>query len=99
MQNVFGLIVHPKKFLPSLDGSEIDFVESYKYFGIWFDSKPTFETHITVLLTEGTSRIGFLYSKKKLLHILQNKFSCLVLIIENLVQQPPFPIMHVARGF
>lgn len=35
----------------SFDGSEIDYVECYKYLGIWLDSKLSFETHIHVCMS------------------------------------------------
>lgn len=47
-----------------LDGSEIDIVETYKYLGIWLDSKLSCETHINTLLSKVKSRIGFLSRNK-----------------------------------
>lgn len=51
---------HIKIFV--LDGSEIDIVETYKYLGIWLDSKLSFETHINTLLSKVKSRINFLHT-------------------------------------
>uniref|UniRef100_A0A3B5BCC6 Reverse transcriptase domain-containing protein n=1 Tax=Stegastes partitus TaxID=144197 RepID=A0A3B5BCC6_9TELE len=48
----------------SLDGSIIDFVNNYKYLGIWLDPCLSFETHINSLLTTVKNRIGFLYRNR-----------------------------------
>lgn len=56
-------VEYPPKIF-SLDGSEIDYVECYKYLGIWLDSKLSFETHINVFLTEVKTHISFLYCNK-----------------------------------
>lgn len=50
--------------ITSLNGSELEFVDTYKYLGIWLDSSLSFQTHINTLLTKVRTRIGFLYRNK-----------------------------------
>ncbi len=50
--------------ISSLDGSELQFVNSYKYLGIWLDSSLSSDTHMNILLSKVRSRIGFLYRNK-----------------------------------
>lgn len=68
-----SLVEYPPKIVTQ-DGSEIDYVECYKYLGIWLDSKLSFETHINVLLSKVKTRIGFLIVTNLLSRILQNNF-------------------------
>uniref|UniRef100_A0A8K9XW94 Reverse transcriptase domain-containing protein n=1 Tax=Oncorhynchus mykiss TaxID=8022 RepID=A0A8K9XW94_ONCMY len=47
-----------------LDGSDLEYVDNYKYLGVWLDCKLSFQTHIKHLQSKITSRIGFLYCNK-----------------------------------
>ena len=35
--------------ITTLDGSDLEYVDNYKYLGVWLDCKLSFETHITHL--------------------------------------------------
>uniref|UniRef100_A0A674F593 Reverse transcriptase domain-containing protein n=1 Tax=Salmo trutta TaxID=8032 RepID=A0A674F593_SALTR len=50
--------------ITSLDGSNLEFVDNYKYLGVWLDCKLSFQTHINHLQSKVKSRIGFLFRKK-----------------------------------
>uniref|UniRef100_A0A4W5JED3 Reverse transcriptase domain-containing protein n=1 Tax=Hucho hucho TaxID=62062 RepID=A0A4W5JED3_9TELE len=50
--------------ITTLDGSDLEYVENYKYLGVWLDCKLSFQTHIKHLQSKITSRIGFLYRNK-----------------------------------
>ena len=45
-------------------GSDLEYVDNYKYLGVWLDCKLSFQTHINHLQSKITSRIGFLYHNK-----------------------------------
>ena len=49
---------------PTLDGSDLEYVENYKYLGVWLDCKLSFQTHIKHLQSKIKSRIGFLFRNK-----------------------------------
>ena len=50
--------------ITTLDGSDLEYVDNYKYLGVWLDCKLSFQTHIKHLQSKITSRIGFLYRNK-----------------------------------
>ncbi|CDQ76585.1 unnamed protein product [Oncorhynchus mykiss] len=50
--------------ITTLDGSDLEFVDNYKYLGVWKDWKLSFQTHIKHLQSKIISRIGFLYRNK-----------------------------------
>ena len=50
--------------ITTLDGSNLDYVDNYKYLGVWLDCKLSFETHIKHLQSKIKSRIGFLFCNK-----------------------------------
>ena len=50
--------------ITTLDGSDLDDVDNYKYLGVWFDCKLSFQTHIKHLQSKMKSRIGFLFCNK-----------------------------------
>uniref|UniRef100_A0A674BCQ0 Reverse transcriptase domain-containing protein n=1 Tax=Salmo trutta TaxID=8032 RepID=A0A674BCQ0_SALTR len=50
--------------ITSLDGSNLEFVDNYKYLGVWLDCKLSFQTHINHLQSKVKSRIGFLFHNK-----------------------------------
>ena len=41
------------------DGSDLEYVDNYKYLGVWLDCKFSFQTHIKHLQSKIKSRIGF----------------------------------------
>uniref|UniRef100_A0A8K9XME0 Reverse transcriptase domain-containing protein n=1 Tax=Oncorhynchus mykiss TaxID=8022 RepID=A0A8K9XME0_ONCMY len=54
---------HPSS-ITTLDGSDLEYVDNYKYLGVWLDCKLSFQTHIKHLQSKIKSRIGFLYRNK-----------------------------------
>uniref|UniRef100_A0A8C7LY57 Reverse transcriptase domain-containing protein n=1 Tax=Oncorhynchus mykiss TaxID=8022 RepID=A0A8C7LY57_ONCMY len=50
--------------ITTLGGSDLEYVDNYKYLGVWLDCKLSFQTHINHLQSKIKSRIGFLYRKK-----------------------------------
>ena len=48
----------------TLDGSDLEYVDNYKYLGVWLDCKLSFQTHIRHLQSKIKSRIGFLFRNK-----------------------------------
>ena len=50
--------------ITTLDGSDLEYVDNYKYLGVWLDCKLSFQTHIKHLQSKITSRISFLFRKK-----------------------------------
>ena len=51
---------HPSN-ITTLDGSDLEYVDNYKYLGVWLDCKLSFHTHIKHLQSKIESRIGFLF--------------------------------------
>ena len=60
--------LQPIAALPSsittLDGSDIEYMDNYKYLDVWLDCKLSFQTHIKHLQSKIKSRIGFLFRNK-----------------------------------
>ena len=50
--------------ITTLDGTDLKYVDNYKYLGVWLDCKLSFQTHIKHLQSKMKSRIGFLYRNK-----------------------------------
>ena len=50
--------------ITSLDGSNLEYVDNYKYLGVWLDCKLSYQTHIKHLQSKIKSRIGFLFRNK-----------------------------------
>ena len=50
--------------ITTLDGSNLEYVDNYKYLGVWLDCKLSFQTHIKHLQSKVKSRIGFLFRNK-----------------------------------
>ena len=56
--------------ITTLDGSDLEYVDNYKYLGVWLECKLTFQTHIKHLQSKMKSRISFLIrNKASYLHI------------------------------
>ena len=53
----------PSRITP-LDGSDLEYVDNYKYLGVWLDCKLSFQTHIKHLQSKIKSRIDFLFHNK-----------------------------------
>ena len=53
--------------ITTLNGSDLEYVDNYKYLGVWLDCKLCFQTHIKHLQSKIKSRIGILLRKKSLL--------------------------------
>ena len=50
--------------ITTLDGSDLEYVDNYKYLSVWLDCKLSFQTHIKHFQSKIKSRIGFLYHNK-----------------------------------
>jgi hypothetical protein len=50
--------------ITTLDGSDLEYVDNYKYLGVWLDCYLSFQTHIKHLQSKVESRIGFLFRNK-----------------------------------
>jgi hypothetical protein len=57
--------------ITTLDGSDLEYVDNYKYLGVWLDFKLSFQTHIKHLQFKIKSRIGYFVTKHPSL-MLQN---------------------------
>ena len=55
--------LHPQARLAS-DGSDLEYVDIYKYLGVWLDYRFSFQTHIKHLQSKIKSRVGFLFRNK-----------------------------------
>ena len=54
---------HPTS-ITTLNGSNLEYVDNYKYLGVWLDCKLSSQTHIKHLQYKMKSRISFLYRNK-----------------------------------
>ena len=50
--------------ITTLDGSNLEYVDNYKYLGVWLDCELSFQTHTKHLQSKIKSRIGFLFRDK-----------------------------------
>ena len=50
--------------ITTLNGSDLDYVDNYKYLGVWLGCKLSFQTHTKHLQSKIKSRIGFLFRNK-----------------------------------
>ena len=50
--------------ITTLDSSDLEYVDNYKYLGVWLDCKLSFQTRIKHLQSKIKSRIGFLFRNK-----------------------------------
>ncbi|CDQ95978.1 unnamed protein product, partial [Oncorhynchus mykiss] len=50
----------PSKVVTTLDGSVLEYVDNYKYLGVWLDCKLSFQTHIKHLQSK-SNQIKFIY--------------------------------------
>jgi hypothetical protein len=51
-------------FIRLLPAPALEYVENYKYLGVWLDCKLSFQNHIKHLQSKIKSRIGFLFRNK-----------------------------------
>ncbi|CDQ72858.1 unnamed protein product [Oncorhynchus mykiss] len=54
----------PLSSITTLDGSDLEYMDNYKYLGVWLDCKLSFQTQIKHLQSKFKSRIDFLYRNK-----------------------------------
>ena len=54
---------HPS-CITTLDSSDLEYVDNYKYLGVWLDCKLSFQTRSKHLQSKIKSRIGFLFHNK-----------------------------------
>ena len=50
--------------ITTLDGYDLEYVDNYKYLGVWLDCKLSFQSHIKHLQSKIKSRISFLFRNK-----------------------------------
>ena len=50
--------------ITTLDGSDLEYMDNYKYLGVWLDCKLSFQTYIKHLQSKITSIISFLFCNK-----------------------------------
>jgi hypothetical protein len=50
--------------ITTMDGSDLEYVDNYKYLVVWLECKLSFQTHIKHLQSKIKSRIGFLFRNK-----------------------------------
>jgi hypothetical protein len=50
--------------ITTLDSSDLEYVDNYKYLGVWLDCQLSFQTHIKHLQSKIKSRIGILFHNK-----------------------------------
>ena len=50
--------------ITTLESSDLQYVDNYKYLGVWLDCKLSFQTHIKHLQSKIKSKIGFLFRNK-----------------------------------
>ena len=55
----------PPSSIATLEGSDLEYMDNYKYLGVCLDCKLSFQTHIKHLQSRVKSRIGFLFRKTK----------------------------------
>ena len=55
---------YPPTSITTLAGSDLEYVDNYKYLGVWLDCKLSFQTHIKHLQSKIKSRICFLFCNK-----------------------------------
>ena len=63
LQPIAAQPAHPPS-ITSLDTSDFEYVDNYKYLGVWLDCKLSFQTHIKNLQSKVKSRIDFLFRNK-----------------------------------
>ena len=51
-------------WITTLDGSDLEYVDNYKYLGVWLDCKLFFQIHIKHLQSKIKSRLVFLFCNK-----------------------------------
>ena len=54
--------------ISTLDGSDLEYLDNYKYLGVWLDCKLSFQTHIKHLQSKFKSRISFFQNKASFTH-------------------------------
>ena len=62
--HAFQLFAARPTSITTLEGSDLEYVDNYKYLGVWLDCKLSFQTHIQHLQSKIKSRIGFLFCNK-----------------------------------
>ena len=50
--------------ITTLDGSDLEYVDNYKYLGVWLDCKLSFQTHIKHRQSKVKCRVGLLFRNK-----------------------------------
>jgi hypothetical protein len=50
--------------ITTVDGSDLEYADNYKYLDVWLDYKLSFQTHIKHIQSKIKSRIGILFRNK-----------------------------------
>jgi hypothetical protein len=64
LQPITARTCPPDYSITTLGGSDLEYVDNYKYLVVWLDCKLSFQTHIKHLQSKVKSRIGFLFCNK-----------------------------------
>ena len=75
------LIAASPSSITTLDGSDLEYVDNYKYLGVWLDCKLSFQTHIKHLQSKIKSPIGFLFYNKASSSLMLPNIPCIKLTI------------------
>ena len=62
--------------ITTLEDSDLEYMDNYKYPGVWLDCKLSFQTHIKHLQSKVKSRIGFLFRNQSILHSCCQTYPC-----------------------
>ena len=66
--------------ITTLDGSDVEYVDNYKYLGVWLDCKHSFQTRIKHLQSKVKSRIGLFRNKASFTHAAQHSLLQLTIL-------------------
>ena len=77
--------------ISTLVGSGLEYVDNYKYLGVWLDCKLSFQTHVKHLQSKIKSRIGFLFrNKASFTHANKHALVKLTIFTSLLGKAPPY---------
>ena len=68
-----SLFVDDSLSIVTLQGEPIEIVDSYKYLGIWLDTKLSYSVHIEHLVKKLRRKIGFLYRNKSCFSVIARR--------------------------
>lgn len=74
----------PPRCIITLDGTNIEYVDMYKYLGIWLDMNFNFKQHIDLLSKKLKFTVGFLYRLKSCFSLPSRKWLVASLFLSQL---------------